>query len=357
MPYASASLKVSAQIAALDPEGFDLSALKDYFYGVLDDSKETREREIIALYGLASLGEPVLQDLGEEEFQKDLTVKEQLYLVLALNKLGNEQPARKVLKELLKKHGEELGATMRVNSGSDKDDVVEITALAALASSRLMLDEANRLYQYVVDNQPKDDLIYLEQILFLKENLPKLTKEEASFSYSTGGRQQAVKLVPGKTYSLMLTPEKLKKLTFGDIQGSIGIICQYQGSYNTPEKSSTDGVVIKREYKVSGQPTRHFKPQDLIEVSISWKIGGKAPDGIYRISDYLPAGLKLIEKPYNRDVVKDNLGWPVEVNGQKIVFLVSDKGSLHYYARVVNGGIYTAQGMMIQHTKNGKYIM
>ncbi len=152
----------------------------------------------------------------------------------------------------------------------------------------------------------------------------------------------------------MLTPEKLKKLTFGNIQGSIGVICQYQGSYHPPEKSSTDDVVIKREYKVSGQPTRHFKPQDLIEVSISWKIGGKAPDGIYRISDYLPAGLKLIEKPYNRDVVKDNLGWPVEVNGQKIVFLASDKGSLRYYARVVNGGIFTAQGMMIQHTKNGK---
>lgn len=48
------------------------------------------------------------------------------------------------------------------------------------------------------------------------------------------------------------------------------------------------------------------------------------------------------------------MGWPIEVDGQKVVFLVSEKGTLRYYARIINQGSFTGQNMTIQHVGNGK---
>ncbi|NMA14168.1 MAG: hypothetical protein GX930_02900, partial [Clostridia bacterium] len=45
---------------------------------------------------------------------------------------------------------------------------------------------------------------------------------------------------------------------------------------------------------------------------------------------------------------------PVEVDGQKAVFLTTDKGAFHYYARVVSGGSFTGENAFIQHTASGK---
>lgn len=354
LPYGSSDLEVSAKIAPWAKEHFDLGALEPYFGQVINDPKETRERGIIALYGLASLGEPVLQEVELAAKEKDLTIKEQLYVILALNQLGNEQPAGKMLKELIKTYGEANGPYMQINSGSDKDDLVKITGLAALAAERLMLDEGNMLHRYVLENPPQDELTYLEQIAFLQENLGKLTSGQVGFTYTIEGKKQQVELAPGETYSLVLTPEKLKLLSFDNIKGEVGITSLYQGAFTPSGENSSEGVSVTRDYQVAGKSTREFLAGDLVEVKVSWNIGGKAPSGVYRITDYLPSGLKLVEKPYNWNAVTDNLGWPVEVDGQKVVFLVSNKGTFSYYARIINQGSFTAENLTLQHVLNGK---
>ncbi|MEL7566498.1 MAG: alpha-2-macroglobulin family protein, partial [Dehalobacterium sp.] len=354
LPYGSSDLEVSAKIAPWAKDHFDLDALASYFEKIVNDSNETRERGIIALYGLASLGEPVLQEVELAAKESDLTLSEQLYLILAFSELGNEQPAGKMLKQLLKTYGEANGPYMQINSGNDKDDLVKITVLAALAAERLMLDEGNMLHRYVMENPPQKELIYLEQIAFLQNSLRKLTPEETGFTYIIEGKKQDVKLKPGETYSLVLTPEKLKLLSFENIKGEVGVTSLYQGAFAPSGESFFEGVSITRDYQVAGKSTRQFQTGDLVEVKVSWNIGGKAPNGTYRITDYLPSGLKLVEKPYSFDVAKNNLGWPVEVDGQKGVFLVSEKGSFSYYARIINQGSFTGENMTLQHVENGK---
>jgi len=354
LPYGSSDLEVSAKIAPWAKDHFDLGALALYFGQVINDPKETRERGIIALYGLASLGEPVLQEVELAAKESDLTLSEQLYLILALSELGNEQPAGKMLKQILKTYGEANGPYMQINSGNDKDDLVKITGLAALATQRLMLDESNMLHRYVMENPPQDELTYLEEIAFLQNSLGKLTPGEVGFTYIIEGKKQDVELEPGETYSLVLTPEKLEFLSFENIKGEVGVTSLYQGAFTPSGENSLEGVSIKRDYQVEGKSTRQFQAGDLVEVKVSFNMGGKAPNGSYRITDYLPSGLKLVEKPYSFDVAKNNLGWPVEVDGQKVVFMVSEKGSFRYYARIINQGSFTAENMTLQHVENGK---
>ncbi|MGI6686286.1 MAG: Ig-like domain-containing protein [Bacillota bacterium] len=354
LPYGDSDLEVSAKIASWAKDHFDMAALKTYFIKVINDPNETSERYIIALYGLAALGEPVLTEVESALEEKNLTIMEELYLMLSFIQLGNEQPVREMLQDLLKQNGEANGPYMQINYGKDQDDVVKATGLAALVAGRLKFDEAHMLERYVTENPLKDDLTYLEQITFLQENIQDLSNEEVSFSFVYDGKMQNITLAPGETYSLIIMPEKLKFLSFEKIQGKVGITTQYQEDFIPFPEDSAAGVVLTRNYKVKGKSTHEFRAGDLVEVEISWNIGGKAPKGLYRITDYLPSGLKLVAKPYQWGTVKNILGWPVEVEGQKVVFLVSEKGTIRYYARIVNQGIFTVENMMIQHMQNGK---
>ena len=62
-PYAGDDLALSARAAAVAPDRFGSAALTRHLLAVLEDEDETRERQVIALYGLAALGEPVLVSL------------------------------------------------------------------------------------------------------------------------------------------------------------------------------------------------------------------------------------------------------------------------------------------------------
>lgn len=353
LPYGSSDLEVSSQIAPWAEENFDMEGLKAYFYNLINDPKETRERGIIALYGLASLGEPVLHEVEVALQEKDLNPKEQIYIILSLTKLGNEQPARKLLKEFLKVYGKADGPYMYINAEGDKTELVKISALAAIAGERLMFEEGNKLHKYVMENPPQDELAYLEQITFLQENLTKLTQEETGFTYILQGKKKNIQLAPGETFSLMLTPDKLKLLAFENIKGEVGVTSAYQSTFNSSREDSQD-VSLAKDYLVAGKSTRQLLKNDLVEVKISWNIGGKAPNGVYRITDYLPSGLKAVEKPYQWGVVRSNLGWPVKIDGQRVEFLVTGKGDLTYYARVVNPGSFTGENSVIQHIQSGK---
>ncbi len=354
LPYGSSDLEVSVFIAPWAKEYFDVEALKSYFLKIIDNPQESRERGIIALYGLSALDEPVLQELVLLADEKDLNVTEKLYLVLSLNEMGDEQRSRRILKGLLQEYGETNGPYMQINSGSDKDDLTKMTGLAALAAGRLNFEESSLLLRYVMENPPQHELNYLEKISLIEEGLGKMENEAVSFTYLLDGKKKQVNLSPGEMYVLVLAPEKITSLSFENIQGKVGMMWNYQEKFTSLESSSQEGVTVSRNYLVGGKNTRQFNAGDLIEINVSWNIGGKAPDGIYQITDYLPSGLKIIEKPYDWGRTKTNIGWPIAVDGQKVAFTVTGKGSFSYYARIVNTGSFTAQNMTLHHVQSGK---
>lgn len=356
LPYSGADLELSAKLAALYGGAFDRAALTDYFCKIAQDPKESRERSIIAVYGLSALDEPVLTELNILSEQKDLTVKEQLYLALASLEVGDEPSAAQWIKTVLKAKGEDLGTQLRINIGQDRDDILEATALAAIAGAGLNLDEQNKLQAYLLENSGKDILLYTEQLMFLKKALPRLPEEAVSFDYQLDGKQQKVALKPKETFSLLLAPEKLAALKFDNIKGRVGVTAVYPVAFNALSEPASDEVKVTRTYEASGRTGGPFDANDIIKINISYEFGPKAPDGPYIITDFLPAGLKIIERPYYRGEGDNFTRYPVQIDGQKITFVTYDKQNWHfnYYARVINPGEFKAEPAIIQHMKTGK---
>lgn len=354
LPYSGADLELSAKAADLCPDQFDRVSLKEFFYRVLNSPKETRERGIIALYGLAALEEPVLREVNLIASKTDLTLKEELFLILAQTELGDRQAAGKRFKEMVKKYGEENGPYLNLRSGQDRDDILEVTALGALAAAKLNIDEQEKMQEYVLDNQSQDILPYMEQLMFLGENLPRMSGEKAGFTYVLNGEKKEVRLAPGNEYTLAVIPEELTKMRFSEISGRIGVTVLYEGPSAAKDQVGETGTVLTRSYQVLGKPAGVIAAGDLVEINISYRPGEKAPSGLYQVTDFLPAGLKIIKRPYMWKRTGNNLGWPVEVYGQKAVFLVSGSGSLRYYARVVSPGKFTAENAILHHSKSGK---
>lgn len=355
LPYSDADLELSVKAAYLLGDALDKAALGNYLYQIAEDSKETRERGIIALCGLAALDEPVLQELLIMSKETDLTIKESLYITLALLEMGDEPSARKGLNFILANHGEDFETMLRIKFGEDQDDMLEATALAAVIAAGLGHDEQNRLQAYVMANRTTDILLYLEQLMFLERVLPRLPEEAVSFIYSLEGKTNKIELKPWESHVLLLSPEKLASLKFDATKGQVGVLVSYQKPFEAPNDLGADGAEVRRSYEVGGKFTDTFKSTDLVKVNISFQFAGTAPDGVYAITDFLPAGLKPVSKPYYNMLWDPSLRFPIEVEGQKLVFAV-DKNSppFHYYARVINPGEFKAEPATMSHIKSGK---
>ena len=119
-PYADDDLALSAELASLAPDLFDQQGLRNYFWNVVDDPNEGRDRVIIALYGLAALGEPVLFQVQDLLQAADLSPMEALYLGLAALELGDGQSGRGAYDSVLAKYGEVYDPYVRVKAVSTR---------------------------------------------------------------------------------------------------------------------------------------------------------------------------------------------------------------------------------------------
>ncbi|MGH2689865.1 MAG: hypothetical protein ACRDKW_13825, partial [Actinomycetota bacterium] len=223
LPFADADLTVSARIAALAPDHFARQGLARYFRSVRDDPDETRERAIVALYGLAALGEHVLDDVQRVAAIDDLPVREQLYAGLAAAELGDLTTAGHLYRAVLESAGEQRGPELRVNAGTDRDDVAEATSLASILGAALAGEAAPRLAAYLASNPAEDLLLELEQLSFLSAALPRLASDPVRFSYTLGGKREDRRLGRGESMALFLAPDAMAQLDLRVSEGTASV--------------------------------------------------------------------------------------------------------------------------------------
>lgn len=354
-PYSDADLALSANAAIVARDRFDQNALAQYFYKVLDDRNEGRERATIALSGLAALEEPVLVPIKRMLRVTDLSLTERLALTRGLALLGDIESSRAELQDILEDHGEKLDPFVRIKSGADQDDLLELTAQAAVVAAVTGEEHADGLFQYITRNATKDILLYLEQLAYMKSVLPRTTPQGVQFTYVLGGKRVTKQLEKGEIFRLELLPQERSDIRFEDIQGNVGVTTRY--AVPVDQGIRTDSTIsVRREYQPHGRAiTREFSESDLVQVNLPYSLSDKALDGCYQVTDYLPAGLKIVSKPYSRGISDQNVWYPYEINGQRISFCVS-KGSsgkpIRYYARVVSKGDFTAEGPIMQSLRS-----
>lgn len=370
LPYSDADLALSAKAAALRPDLFDREGLARYFQQVVDSREEDRERAITALFGLAALERPVLRQLHLAAGLPDLNLKERLYLALAFTLLGSDEDGRQLWNGVMADHGEELGAHLRVNSGRDQDEVVELTALAAVMASRLRHPDGDRLYRYVMEQQPRLELAILERLLYLDAALANLPEgERAAVVYAGPGSDPVtVNLAGGKTHTMLLAPADLAQLRILEVHGKAGAVTAYETALDLAQVKADPDLSLERFYFVKGREAGELQAGDIVEVVLTFKAADRAPDGTYGITDFLPAGLKPITDPWRRGVFEYGkpheyyYTHPILVEGQRVSFQVTKSANkdewnrilptgarLRYFARVVSTGAFQAESAYILH--------
>jgi len=350
-PFADDDLALSARAAALAPDRFGQQTISEYFQKVIDDPEETRERVLIALYGQAALGQPVLTQVQAAAGLDDLSPRERLYAGLAAVELGDEGTARAVYGEIIADFGERRGQALRINVGEDQDDILEATSLAAILAAALRDDYAPLLFDYTLTNYRRETLIELEQISYLATALPGLSSAPVRFTYVLHDETVQAQLERGESQSLVVSPEELTALDLRVVDGTVGVTTSYVAPFDPSSVEPDPEVSLQRSYPGQSDDAVTLREGSLVRITLSWKLGAKAVDGCYQVSDLLPSGLRPVTRLFEQGIKDTTVSYPYLIEGQRVSFCVSRDATnktLAYYARVVGTGTYTIEPAVIQ---------
>jgi len=356
-PYADEDLTLSARVAAVAPDRFGQQSLAAYLRRVYEDQNETRERAIIALYGLAALGEPVLPAVQAAAAATDLEWRERLYVALAAQELGDEDTARGLERGLLEEFGERRGPAVRLRVGVDQDDILEATSLAAILAAGIGDSLAADLFEYTRSNYAKDILVELEQISYLVNVLPRLSPQPVRFAYTVDGQRKEAKLEGGESLALLLSAEELAALDPEPLEGQVGVATFYLVPLDPAAVEKDPDVAITRVFQGPSGGPLVLREGELVRVELDYTLGPQALNGCYQVSDLLPSGLKAVTRLYAWGIRWPGgppVYYPYAIEGQRVSFCVykSDRQPvIIYYARVTGRGEFEAEPAIIQSQK------
>ena len=351
LPYSSAELLLTAKAFLVAPDLFDRIAARQYFESVLNNTGSNTEEVVYALLGMAALDEPVLTEINIFLESHELEPELKLYLIRAVAHLGATEYAASMLQDILDEHANVSDPVTEVALGEDHDDYVEYTYQAAIVAAAVSSDQAPLLYRYVTTTPATFHLNALDQLAYIQTALPLLSGDPVSFSYTLDGESHDVTLAREDTFRLSVVPEQLENLTFSDISGTVGLVASYEEPVDLATVETDPNLRISRRYEVNSRGTTTFHANDIVKVILSPSINIKAIDSEYQITDYLPAGLKLLTNLSSRDLSYDRLlEFPYEINGQVVKFWSGKPRSAEffYYAIVTGKGEFVAEAPKVQ---------
>lgn len=363
LPYSSSEIGLSAKAAAVGAEHFDRAALRSYFFRILENRGSTPEEVSLSLYGLASLGEPVLTRLNAWRERTDLSIKERLYLGLAAHELGADELARALYKGVLEEKGETKNPWHLIRDGKTDDETLEATALAGTLASALEAPERDGFRNYLRDNKGKlqDILLNFTELAYIKETMPKLKPSPAKVKYAIAGNERQVELTGGRSKSFQFEPAQRDAVRFLEVTGDVGVSVRVAQPAAESDLGKHADVGIRREYYVNGARTATFKDGDTVEVRLYPTISPGASQDRFQIADLLPSGLLPTTMLHEYGVsfgAYGACGWyPYAIEGQRVRFNLGrdqwnkrkcQNNYIAYRARVKTAGIYKAEPAIIQ---------
>lgn len=376
LPYSSQDLILSAKVSAVlkDANAFDTARMGTSFLAKLYDVNASGEELSVALWGASALGEAVIPSIHTLATKDGIGIHEKIYLALAATELGDNAYAQTLFDEIMQK-SEETDAYASIKLNDDKNQTLENTALTAILAARLQDSRADKLDKFVQDER-KENLYSLEELLFVKEKLGSLPKGEAKATLNIAGKENVLDLKQGQSVLLTVVPSNFENIQLSKVSGSVAVLLNYDKAATTDENSTK--VKLERQYFVDGNQVTTFKEGDLVEVRLIPVFGKDALPGNYLVEDSLPSGLKFTSvidqfSPWFSPTCSQ--GYPFEINGQRVKFMVDRDFQkqknvnpdpfaipydacrigtqyLSYHARVSTLGDFRQEGAMIQSVES-----
>jgi len=312
------------------------------------------------LYGLAQLGEPILYDLNSYAKVANLSAKDKLYVALAYATLGDNYVANKLYTEIASSKLIEFDERSYIKYSDNEGENLKLTAMAMVLTEQLGLPVHEKFYDYVQRTYSKDVLVNAEKFTYILHRLDDVVQTTGSFSYTYNGKSVDVSFEEGYAQSVSIPSATLDAFDISKVTGDLAVIAAYEMPLKGAVEQDSNLSVTRKYFNYqTGEETTQFVEGDIIKVVIDWDVSMDAIDDFYRLTDYVPAGLKPIDNPWQLGLRPENgYYWYRDVQDQRVNFYMykmEDKQYYEpfvYYARISSLGEFTAEAPIVQ----GAYI-
>jgi hypothetical protein len=349
LPYGSADLFLTARTGFVAPDRVPIDYVRQALRTEADDTA-SRERRIVALAGLAGIGDEVLGELRAIEAE-DLTLRERVWLALGYQAGGDEEAARAIERSILTDHGQRLGPWVRLDGGASTPESAEVTASMLLLAAELRDPIATDIARYLLDNPSSEYLAALEHVGFVRSAIEWLPRQEARFAWTVDGERHEETIEPGASFTLTLTAGQRRAFVLERLDGELTVASSWAREAREADLPDDPSVTIERTISPAG----HAPADDLVRVTLNVSFDDGAPAGCYEVTDLVPSGLAPVIAPMGQwwdGGGGPHVIGPYAVEGQHVSWCVDPEMQapirLGYSARVVTPGTYTWEPAVIQ---------
>jgi len=365
LPYTDADLLTTVMLIPFILDDVNMAQLKSYLRQAAADASS--ENRVLALYGLAMLGEPVLLDLQRHAMLDNLSIRDTAYIALGLANIGETQAARDLYESRIAPTIQRIAPYYRVYTGTTRRDILDATSITALLAAQLGMPESMGLHYYATRHRPgpaTDPLINIERLKFITHEIENHTGASASITYTLFGETVTRDLWHGGQFTLRIPAQNMHEFNLVSTTGQVGAVSIARVPLEDMEAVEND-ITVRRQFFRAGSdtPATMFEQDELVRVQITIDYSRRAVTGSYVITDFLPAGLQLVPNSA-RFSRRDNApGWwaHATAEGQRVTFFdfngrFDRVHTYYYYARVINPGMFKAEGTLVQSIGAREYL-
>jgi len=358
LPYSSANLLTTVSLIPFVLDEVNVAALRNYLYTAFDAAN--MDNRMLALYGLALLGEPVLLELQRFAQVENMSVRNTAYIAMGLIALGEHHAALELYNSRIAPHVQRIAPYYRVNIGNNTRQIQDVTSVVSLLAAKLGLPQSIGLHNYAANRHTCHLALNLERLAFISIEIENSSATPASITYTLFGEEVTRDLSRGWSFTLRIPAQNMHEFELVNVTGDVGAVSIVRIPLAEIEPIDED-ISIRREFFRAGTNTRAttFAQDELIRVQITIDYSRRAMHGSYVITDFLPAGLVHVAHSARfgantRNRSHDYRHWAfVTTDGQRITFFdfngrFDSVHTYYYYARVINPGVFKAEGPMVQ---------
>ncbi|MCL2366207.1 MAG: Ig-like domain-containing protein [Oscillospiraceae bacterium] len=361
LPHASSDLALTVSVLPFIRDEINKQTLGNYLTNIFLTS--TGENRIIALYGLAQLGAPVIQELHTYARTLNLSTSDAAYLALGLLEVGERHRAVALYEAHIAPHLQELAPYYRIIG----DDQLRDTAVVARLAQQLGLSERDGLHGYTQRHRRDDLLTQVDRLRFISHEIGAVDSVAASITYTMLGQSFTQELSGWRHFTLRIPTMHLNEFAITAMTGDVGAVSVHSVPLEEIEAIDND-ITVRRQFFKAGSrtPATSFSEGDLVRVEITIDYTRSALTGTYAITDFLPSGLVFVQdsaRISEESSVSRSRAWATS-EGQRVIFFdhnsrvrsVQTVQSYFYYARVISPGTFIAEGTIVQNLGVREYL-
>ena len=364
VPSGSGDLQTTVALMPFIMNEINRPALRNYLQGVFHG--HNADNKMLALYGLAMLGEPVLLDLQRYAQVDNLSVRNLAYVALGFAVLGETDTARELYTRRIAPHIQRVAPYYRVYTGGTRADILDATSVVALLAAQLGMPHSMGLHSYATRHRAANALTSIERLQFIRHEINNHSNERAVITYTLFGREYTRDVARGRDFTLRIPTQNMHEFSLIAVTGSVGAVSVIRTPLEEMEIVENDIRVVREFFPAgSNRPATEFSQGDLVRVQISILYPPRAVSGSYVVTDFLPAGLVHVANSARfGDRAYTTGQWrSVTTEGQRITFVdnnlrLREEGWViyYYYARVISPGMFRAEGTMVQSVGAREYM-